>query len=210
MKYIISVIITVAIILAGVNYILSSPSETSTFVESLQPQNQPQQRLIDQPQFQDDFHKNVSFIPRAIYSIDARLLSKKRYYKGLEAKTIPWDFALGWGVMSDPETLKGLKIKQTLRFYLYSWGPGYTISQTQIRDNSANCHLIPANQNLLNVLKRIKKHEIIRVSGMLVDISFEGKKPYIWQTSLVRNDDQAGACETIYVTSIVWNGKLYK
>jgi hypothetical protein len=210
MKFVIAGIIAVLLILFGLNNFFSIPYETAVYNENLQPQNQPQQRVVDQPQFKDDFHKNVSFTPRATYFIDARLLSKKKYYKGQEAKTIPWDFALGWGVMSNPNTLQDLKIKQTLRFYLYSWGPGYTTPQTEIRDNSANCHLIPANKNLLNVIKKIRKGNTLRISGMLVDVSFEGKRPYVWKTSLVRNDDGAGACETVYVKSIVWNGKVYK
>ncbi|MDO9576561.1 MAG: hypothetical protein Q7J16_01620 [Candidatus Cloacimonadales bacterium] len=209
MKLILSAFAAVIIIYLGVSYVLSIPTETKDFHETLQPQNQPIQVETTEPQFRNELYKKVSFVPRASYSIDARLLHKKKYYKGLEAKTILWDFALGWGIMSDPNTLNGLKIKQTLRFYLYSWGPGYTTPQTEIRDNSANCHLIPASNNLLKVIKKVKKGDNIRISGYLVDVSFEGKRPYVWKTSTIRTDDGAEACETFYVDSIVWNGKVY-
>ena len=188
---------------------LSIPAETSNFYETLQPQNQPIQEKTTELQFRNKLYKKVSFIAQSSFSIDARLLHKKKYTRGIEARTMPWDFALGWSIMSDPQMLKGLKIKQTLRFYLYSWGPGYTTPQTEIKNNSANCHLIPASNNLLKVIKKIKKGDTIRIKGLLVDVSFENKRPYVWKTSLVRDDDGAGACETIYVESIVWNGVIY-
>ena len=209
MKLILSAFAAIIIIYNVIAFALSIPTETKEFYERLQPQNQPIQTETAEPEFRNKLYKKASFIPKANYTIDARLLHKKKYYKGIQAKTIPWDYALGWGIMSDPQTLKGLKIKQTLRFYLYSWGPGYTTPQIQLKDNSANCHLIPASKNLLKVIKKVKKGDTIRINGFLVDVSLEGKRPWVWKTSMIRTDDGAGACETIYVKSIVWNEKLY-
>ncbi|MCF7793185.1 MAG: hypothetical protein K9N09_08005 [Candidatus Cloacimonetes bacterium] len=210
MKVILAVFAAIAVLYFSISYFLSIPEATYDFREVLQPQNQPIQQHTSEPQFSNDLYQKVKFTPKANYQIDARLLHKKKYYKGIEAKTIPWDFALGWGIMSDPKSLEGLKVKQTIRFYRYSWGPGYSIPQLQIKDNSANCHLIPATKNLKKVMGKIKKDDVLRIEGFLVDVSFEHKRPYVWRTSTIRTDEGAGACETIYVKSIVWNGKLYR
>lgn len=208
MKYLVIAGIVIILIFT-LCFLNGIPSEASEYYDSLNPQDQPFQETISLPEFTNYLYKNVSFIPRAKYSIDARLLRKKKYSRGIEARTIPWDFALGWGIMSEQSNLNDLKLKQLLRFYLYSLKPGHPIPQTQIRDNSANCHLIPASKNLLKVLAKIRKGDLIRIEGYLVDISFEHKRPYVWKTSLVRTDEGAGACETIYVESIIWKGKKY-
>jgi len=210
LKLILASFAAVIILYLSVSFVLSIPTETKEFYERLQPRNQPIQTETTEPEFRNELYKKASFIPQANYTIDALLLHKKKYYRGLEAKVIPWDYALGWGIMSDPESLKGLKIGQVMRFYRYSWKRDYPIPQTQIRDNSANCHLIPASKNLLKVIKKIKKGDTIRINGFLVNVSLEGKRPWVWKTSMIRTDDGAGACETIYVKSIVWKEKLYE
>jgi hypothetical protein len=137
--------------------------------------------------------------PRANYTIEAKILSKKRYRFAPNSDLIPWDFALGWGPMSREDVLAKLRISQADRFYYYSWSGEPPIPRDQMISTASNNHLIPSNDRVLKVLNDARPGQALRITGRLVDFSSAGG--HVFHTSLIRTDTGAGACEIIYVES---------
>jgi len=138
--------------------------------------------------------------PVARYEIRAKVLSTKRYRSGREADLSPVDFALGWGPMSDHTVTKQLDISQGNRWYQYSWSDAPPIDPAVIVRTSANTHLVPADDHIKARLLKVRRGEIVRLQGYLVNI----KRPdgWSWRSSLTREDSGAGSCELMWVESV--------
>ena len=93
------------------------------------------------------YHQEFKITPLAKFSAEARVLSRKRYFFGRDAKLVPVDLALGWGAMSDESILKSIKITQSNRFYFW-FVKSFPIPKQDIISHSANMHLIPANSSI--------------------------------------------------------------
>ena len=149
--------------------------------------------------------------PKASYDISAKILSKRLYFKNWDGKISPYDLALGWGGLTDDKLKKTIKYNQWGRFYFFKYDYDSPYDMDYISKHSSNCHIIPANNNLRNVLKRLKKNQLVRLKGYLVyvDGTYKGY-PVHWHSSLTRTDTGDGACEIIYVTEIITQKKVYK
>lgn len=143
-------------------------------------------------------HKDFVMTPLADFSIQARVLSRKNYYFGDEARLCPVDMALGWGLMSDTRILEHLEIWQRARFYFWK-AKSLPVPPRDIQTHSSNMHLIPANKEIEKELKSASKGNIIQLSGKLVRVN--SKKGWYWKSSMSRADTGAGACEVVYVES---------
>lgn len=157
-----------------------------------------QKKVLNKKPF---YHKEYKITPFAIFSVEARVLSKERYRLGRSAKLVPVDLALGWGPMSDERVLKLISITQSNRFY-YWYVKKYPIPRKEIIDNSANMHLIPANSSLRKKIKNVRKGAIVKFKGYLVKV--EAKDGWRWNTSLRRTDSGQGACELVWVEEFDW------
>jgi hypothetical protein len=156
----------------------------------------PVQTEITEPQ-RFEF-KGYTFIPAAEFWIEARILSRERYFIDPEAKLSPIDLALGWGRMSDEQVLEKIKIRQGGRFYHWRVRE-FPIPRREIETNSANMHLIPADKAVKKTLFRTRQGNVVRLNGYLVKIRGEGG--WYWNSSMTREDTGNHACEVIYVTS---------
>lgn len=144
--------------------------------------------------------RGARLVPRAAYRIEAKLLSKEPYHAGDAGRLAPWDFAMGWGPMSREEVVKQLGIDQSSRYYSYRWHGEPPIPLAQIVRNSANMHLIPANDSVASQLKRAQPGYKVVLEGKLVDAVWaDGRR---WSTSLTRDDTGGGACELMLVESV--------
>jgi hypothetical protein len=154
----------------------------------------PQQRRIPNPEpFQ---WKGYTFTPLATFEVEARVLSKERYWLGREAELSPIDLALGWGPMSNEAVLDEIKISQGGRFYHW-WTDDLPIPTGVIASHSANMHLIPANVEVMTALKRARKGSLVEFSGFLVSV--QASDGWRWRSSLTRTDAGHGACELVWV-----------
>jgi hypothetical protein len=142
---------------------------------------------------------DVTLTTRAHFDITARVLSRKDYSGGADARLIPTDLALGWGRMSDSDELAKIDISQSGRFY-YWHVKEFPIPRREIETSSANMHMIPANEDVKRQLEQVRQGELVRITGFLVDAS--RADGWRWKTSLTRDDTGAGACELIYVERI--------
>lgn len=136
----------------------------------------------------------------ASYEIQARILSTENYYVDPGAKISPIDLALGWGPMSDNRNLRELKMKQSDRFYFYSWEVAPPLPERVITQNSANVHIVPADSIIEKQIKALRKGQVVKLTGALIMVSdFNGGG---WKSSLTREDSGPGACELFYVESV--------
>lgn len=143
---------------------------------------------------------DLSVTPLANYSLSAIVLSRSRYRYDTGAKIAPIDLALGWGPMSIAGVINALNISQSGRWYEYSWRNDPPLDPAQIARNSANTHCIPANDEVRRQLLAVKRHELVTLSGYLVEV--KSAKGFRWRSSLSRDDTGGGACEIVWITAL--------
>ncbi len=158
---------------------------------------EPFQRAIDAP---DEFEENgYHLTPRARFGITARVLASERYRIDPMARLVPYDVALGWGLMSDTSVLERVDVTQGNRFYYWRTEDD-TLPLDELASHSANMHLIAADDDIADEIAALRVGQVVTIEGMLVDV----RRPDggTMNTSLSRNDSGAGACE------IIWAEKL--
>ncbi len=142
--------------------------------------------------------KDYRIEAQARYSLQARLLGKKRYRFDQGAALSPIDLALGWGPMSANALVEKLDLSQSGRFYWVHW-PDSSVSRSEVMENSANTHIIPATPHLAEVIDKMRPGQLIELKGYLVNVSHPNG--WQWNSSLTRKDTGSGACELIWVES---------
>jgi hypothetical protein len=110
----------------------------------------------------------------------------------------PVDLALGWGPMSDETVLDQLDISQGERFAYAIPRGRVPITRTLFQLTFSNFHVIPADARIERALKSLRRGEVVRLQGLLVDVDRPGAPR--WKSSLARNDYGAGACEILFAT----------
>jgi hypothetical protein len=137
--------------------------------------------------------------PKAGYQITAKVLSKRRYRWDELAPLAPWDFALGWGTLSDERWLRPTKVTQGGRFMFWHLYES-PLNIDMVNQSSANVHLIPANSDILASIAKTPKGAIVTLQGQLVNVHFSDQR--VIPTSLTRLDTGPGACEILLVESV--------
>ncbi len=140
--------------------------------------------------------KGFQVTPRAQFQLTARVLAKKRYRFDTQSDLIPYDFALGWGVMSDSAVLDRLDISQSGRWYFWSYSGNPPADPGAITNSSANMHLIPFDDQVRRVLDDAVVGDIVTLTGELSDVAGKGMT---LASSLTRSDSGGGACEVMLV-----------
>lgn len=136
----------------------------------------------------------------AEFALEARVLARERYRMGREADLSPWDFALGWGRMAEPEIARQFTIRQSGRWY-YWRTEQLPIPQREVEISSANMHLIPADDQVREALDRVNSGSTVSLRGFLVEA--RGEDGWRWRSSMSREDTGDGACELILVTDVL-------
>lgn len=137
--------------------------------------------------------------PLADIKMDAKVLSREDYMLDRESDLAPTDLALGWQQMSDESVLEQIEIRQSGRWYHWRV-QDFPIPRRAIETQSANMHMVPANDNVAAMLDLVRPGQVISLQGQL--IRAEGYDGWRWQSSLTRDDTGASACELVYVTAI--------
>lgn len=138
--------------------------------------------------------------PLAGFGVDARVLSVRAYDDDREAEFAPIDIALGWGRMRDDDVLRGIEVNQQGRWYYTRWRDAPEIPIAQLRRESANMHMIPANHAIGTALAGIEKDQRIRIDGWLVEV--QARDGWRWRSSTRRDDHGPGGCEVVYVCGV--------
>jgi hypothetical protein len=145
-------------------------------------------------------HGKWTLTPRASYQITARILHVERYRFDALAALIPEDLALGWGPMSENRILERMEITQNDRFYFWKSPRDLAVPKEAIISHSANTHVIPDGEVMASQLRRLRRGQVVTLTGLLVDAKRDDGA--MIQTSLVRTDTGAGACELLLVQDL--------
>jgi hypothetical protein len=143
--------------------------------------------------------KDYYLTPLADFSLQAKVLSREDYWLDRESDLAPTDLALGWQKMSDEAVLEQIEIRQSGRWYHWQVND-FPIPRRSIETQSANMHMVPADENVAAMLDLVSPGQIISLQGYL--IRADGHDGWYWQSSLTREDTGAKACELVFVTHI--------
>ena len=141
-------------------------------------------------------HGDYELTPLATFQVEARVLGREDYLLDTGASLSPMDLALGWGRMSDERILQHIDIRQSGRFYFWSTD-SFPIPRQEIIRSSANMHLVPAYDSVLDTMEDVREGQVISLTGYL--ISARHRNGATWNSSLTRDDTGDGACELIWV-----------
>lgn len=162
----------------------------------------PRQLAIDRPY---DFQANgFALTARARFSLTARVLGREHYRLDPMAELVPYDLALGWGMMSDTSVLDRVDVSQGSRFYYWRTADD-SLPLDELARHSANMHLIAADSGVAAAIAAARVGQIVSLEGVLVDIQRPDGGGM--RTSLSRDDTGAGACEIVWVERIATPGR---
>ncbi len=168
---------------------------------------EPEQVLVSgEPAIEFDVkHHHIRLQPRATYKITGYAAETSRMLLDEWDFVMPLDVALAWGPVADPTVLSHLKFHLSGRYVSY-WYDGTTppFAVGQLPSHIANNHLIPATEDVAEVMARITIGDLVTLRGKLVDVEIhegDGKQVFHARTSLSRDDVGSGACEIIWVES---------
>jgi hypothetical protein len=198
---------------AGVIYFTSVPISSASYFGGYDASQEPFQESVDKMEpFAISLSRlQIQLLPLAKYEITAKIQSKHRYINGWSAKISPYDLALAWGKLVDKQMDKHIKYSQTSRFYLYRYKAETPYTQNYISEHSANTHIIPANKNIRKALFWVRKKQMVKMEGYLVNVSGNYKGYSVgWNSSTVRTDTGNGACEIMYVKRLHYKYKIYE
>ncbi len=139
--------------------------------------------------------------PLAHFKTEARVLVVKEYDSYPVDELAPFDFLLGWGLMSDSGIIEEMDLMISNRYGTWRWWGDAPASQDEISSHAANTHLIPANESIREQLGEIRVGNLITLWGELVAVrDSSGRESF--RSSLSRTDGGPGACEVVHVTAI--------
>ena len=137
----------------------------------------------------------------APYGETIRVLSLREYHSGREANLSPLDIAAGWGPMARPEVYSKFQVSQSGRWYHWNTA-AFPIPRREVETHSANIHIVPADAGIAAKLARLRREDLIWISGSLIQVNADDG--WIWKSSLSREDTGQGACELLLLKEIRW------
>ena len=207
----------------------SFPKVTETTNQIIDTNNDPVQIDLDGKKYIKAKGEKLNFALNlmAEYSISGMVVAKNSNFWFRDIMRSKFDdlylidFGIVWGDLArDKNELykyTAFKSKKTLGqarqlswrwTYNNPWGGSYIASHT------SHTHMTPANANVMGALLKLRKNDIVKIDGYLVD-TYTDKSELISHTSMSRHDSNAtsrgsGACEVMYVTQVQIGDKIYK
>lgn len=135
---------------------------------------------------------------------DFRILGSKTYQTDEQAKFSPIDYAVSWGLFAEPEIARTISVNQYDRFLNWKMDR-VPVPQKQAMMMVSNMHIIPANPQIAKQITQVKRGDLVRLKGDLVEVK---DKDLVWTSSLTPTDTGDGACEVFRVSSIQWIEKV--
>jgi hypothetical protein len=153
--------------------------------------------------------KRYRIVPRFRWDEAARVLSERPYRFSRGAALIPVDWVLGWGPVIAPPYAGAIHYTQVSRFYM--WGTSdLRLDRGAIVTHTANTHVIPGSARLRRAVSVVRKGDDVRLEGWLVDVNGIDSPDFQWRTSTSRSDEGPGGCETVYLTRLTVNTRVYE
>ena len=204
------------------------PTVSSTAEKLVPPYNAVQINLNPIKEIQvGNGDKQRTLTLQAQYSLTGVVVAKNIYFRFINRRdfddVVPIDIGMVWGDIADVDYLKKHFTFVSETAWSARWLRAKTKDIPYTEDMNkfiTHNHIIPANDNVASALLSLKKWDIARLDGYLVDITHpDGTRSF---TSLTRTDgnheeragmkpgDGMGACEIIYVTGVQIGDKYYK
>ena len=131
---------------------------------------------------------------------DFRILGSKTYQHDAQAKFSPIDYAVSWGLFAEPEIARHITVNQYDRYL--NWKiDRLPVPAEQAMQMVSNMHIIPANPQIAKDIQKVKRGDLVRLKGELVEVK---DQDLVWTSSLTPTDTGDGACEVFRVSSIQW------
>ena len=134
------------------------------------------------------------------FSGEFRILGSKEYRNDAQAKFSPIDYAVSRGLFTEPEIARQISINQYDRFLNWSMAKP-PIAPKLATELVSNMHIIPANPEIAKMIKQVKRGDLVRIQGELVQVN---AKDLVWKSALDWKGIGDGACKLIRVDSIQW------
>ncbi|MBJ9986515.1 hypothetical protein IAE19_13855 [Acinetobacter sp. S40] len=131
---------------------------------------------------------------------DFRILGSKQYRDDEQAKFSPIDFAVSYGLFAHPNIASQIKINQYDRYLNWTMQT-LPVPPDQALKLVSNMHIIPANPNIAKQITQVKRGDLVRLKGELVEVKDNN---LVWTSSLSPGGVGDGACEVFRVQSIQW------
>ncbi len=135
----------------------------------------------------------------AKYEIEAAVKSKKFYTEDYVSQVSPVDLVLAWNDLNKREIDRLIRYSQFNRWYRYEYYSDTFIEKSHIQENSANVHIIPANEKIANIIRKVRENDVIELEGYLAAAHFESGD---WISSMTRQDEGDHSCEIMYVLKV--------
>lgn len=131
---------------------------------------------------------------------DFRILGSKIYTDDEQAKFSPIDYAVSWGLFAEPEIARQISVNQYDRYLNWKMDR-VPVPAKEAMMMVSNMHIIPASPEVAKQIKRVKRGDLVRLKGNLVEVKDNN---LVWTSSLTPTDTGDGACEVFKVDSIQW------
>ena len=125
-------------------------------------------------------------------------MSARAYRWGREGALLPEDLALAWGPVLAPPYAGRLSFSQFSRFFFWRT-KDLSLDRGTIVSHTANVHVFPRTGRLKRAVRAVRKGDLVRLQGSLVDIDGVDDSGFHWGTSTSREDEGPSSCETIYL-----------
>ena len=153
--------------------------------------------------------KRYRLTPRFRWDESARVVGEEPYRFGAAGALLPEDLALAWGPILRPPYAGRVSYSQYSRFYFWRTRDG-SLDRGVIVSHSANTHIIPATTRLRRAIRCVSKGDDVRLEGWLVDVEGVDDPSFRWTTSTSRDDEGPNSCETVYLTRLTINERVYE
>src|SRR5215468_9535198 len=148
-------------------------------------------------------------IPRFRWDEAARVAGAEPYRFDRAAALIPLDWALAWGPVVAAPYAGRIHYTQTSRFYMWGTSDG-GLDRSTIVSHTANTHVIPGSSRLARAARCVGTGDDVRLEGWLVDVEGIDDPSFRWKTSVSRDDEGPGGCETVYLARLTVGTRAYE
>ena len=207
----------------------SFPKVTETTTETIDTSKDPIQIDLDGKKYIKAKGEKYNYVLNimAEYSISGVVVAKNSnfWFRDVMRSTFDdlylIDFGIVWGDLAQDKNklykYTSFKSKKTLgqsRRLNWHWTHDNPWGGSYIASHTSHTHMTPANANVMGALLKIKRNDIVKLDGYLVD-TYSDNAQLIAHTSMSRGDTDAtsrgsGACEEMYVTKVQIGDKIYK
>ncbi len=132
---------------------------------------------------------------RARFEITGRVLSINEFDDEI-SEISPYDFALGWGPMSDTKNLENFKVYHSDRV-AYWRTRRIPLPEKEVQKHFSNTHLVTNESHFVEKMGEVRVGNIVKLKGYLVDV--QRWRGWTWETSLRRDDND---CEIMWVEEL--------